>query len=134
MTILSGVSTMDQLKDNLRIFNLAQHSCMTRGELEMVMMVKNLYKNKIKVGCTECLYCLPCPAGVDIPHVFSAYNAGSLYTPMKVAYGHYNNALIKNNMDASKCIECGKCEKICPQKIPIIEKLKEAHGALVHEQ
>lgn len=134
MTILSGVSTMDQLKDDLRIFNSAQHSCMTQGELEMIVKVKNLYKSKIKVGCTECLYCLPCPAGVDIPHVFSAYNAGSLYTPMKVAYGHYHNALIKNNMDASKCIECGNCEKSCPQKIPIIEKLKEAHEALVHGQ
>lgn len=134
MTILSGVSTMDQLKDNLRIFSSAQHSCMTQGELEMVAKVKNLYKSKIKVGCTECLYCMPCPAGVDIPHVFSAYNAGSLYTPMKVAYGHYHNALIKNNMDASKCLKCGNCEKSCPQKIPIIEKLKEAHEALVHEQ
>jgi len=105
---------------------------MTPEELNLVSRVKDLYKSKIKVGCTECLYCLPCPAGVDIPHVFTAYNAGSLFTTMKIANGHYQNALVKNSKDASMCKECGKCERACPQHISIIEKLKEAHTALIN--
>ena len=85
----------------------------------------------MKVGCTGCGYCMPCPKGVDIPGTFAAYNRK--YSEGKFsAFVEYImcTALRKNATCASNCVECGKCEKHCPQGIQIREKLKEAKKEL----
>jgi len=127
--ILSGVSTMEQLQDNLRIFEVAPANCMTQEELELVEKVKALYESKTKVTCTACEYCLPCPNGVSIPEVFRIYNDASIFGLNDGHIKHYQK-LIDESKDASMCIECGNCESVCPQHIDIIDKLKEAHEAL----
>lgn len=127
--ILSGVSTMEQLKDNIEIFSKASPNSMDKKELELIQKVKELYDSKIKVGCTGCNYCMPCPSGVDIPGIFSLYNDYSIYGNLKEFKGRYKN-FIKDEKDASECVECGQCQSECPQHISIIEKLKEAHEAL----
>ena len=88
-------------------------------------------KLKEKVGCTGCQYCMPCPQGVDIPTAFRCYNA--MFSESKWS-GRFQYAVTisfaRDPAFATKCIGCGKCEKHCPQGIPIREKLKEADKAL----
>jgi len=127
--ILSGVSTMEQLQDNLEIFQDARPNSMTEEEQRLVHRVKELYNSKIKVGCTGCNYCMPCPSGVSIPQIFSIYNEASIYDSFAAASEQYRK-LIAEGKDASQCVECGQCESACPQGIEVIEKLKEAHAAL----
>lgn len=127
--ILSGVSTMEQLKENIEIFKNAAPNSMTQEELDLVAKVKAAYESKIKVSCTGCNYCMPCPSGVNIPMIFSLYNNAFLYDDIAGQSESYKK-LIKENADASNCVECGQCESECPQGIPIREKLKEAHEVL----
>lgn len=128
-TILSGVNNLEQLKDNLAIFDSISPESMNEQELELVHRVKEVYESKIKVGCTKCGYCVPCPAGVAIPDVFSQYNHSSIFNALEDSRRNYSN-LVKNSKDASLCVECGNCEEACPQSIPIIEKLAEANLVL----
>lgn len=127
--ILSGVSTMEQLEDNLRIFGSAAANCMTEQEMSLVKKVKAVYDSKIKVGCTGCEYCLPCPNGVSIPEIFSLYNESSIFGG-KEGYQKRYKKLAMDDKDATKCIECGNCESACPQSLQIIEQLKEANEVL----
>lgn len=125
-TILSGVSNMAQLQDNLRIFDEADANSMTEKELGIVQEAKNYYKRKILVGCTGCEYCLPCPAGVAIPQIFSLYNDASLYNAIEKYTLEYEK-LIAVGKDASACVRCGQCEGVCPQNLHIMDQLQEAH-------
>src|SRR5690606_13232779 len=101
--ILSGVSTMEQLKENIEIFDKAVPNSMTDEELELVVKVKELYESKTKVNCTRCNYCMPCPSGVSIPEIFSLYNDASMFETVEEYANRYKN-LIKEEKDASKCI------------------------------
>ncbi len=127
--ILSGVSTMEQLQDNLRIFTDAAPGCMNEQEKDLVSQVQALYRSKIRVNCTRCNYCMPCPSGVNIPEVFRLYNNMFLFDDPESSRSQYQK-LIKDQSDATQCVECGLCEAACPQSIPIINKLVEAHQAL----
>ena len=127
--LLSGMSTLEQVKENIKTVSNALPNSLTEKELELIDKVTNIYKEKIKVGCTGCEYCLPCPNKVSIPDVFELYN--NLYVfgteeASKKAYKSY----IKKETDASRCVECGKCETLCPQSIEIRKHLKDAHQVL----
>lgn len=127
--ILSGVSSMEQLKDNLRIFDASKPNSMTQKELGIVKKVKDMYDSMIKVGCTGCNYCSPCPSGVQIPDIFSLYNDVYLFGRANESTGLYKR-LEGAGKDASKCVECGQCESACPQHLSIRERLKDAHEIL----
>lgn len=128
-TILSGVSTMEQLEENIKIFNTALPDSMTDEELKLVHKVKAVYESKTKVGCTGCNYCTPCPADVSIPDIFELYNNLFLFNESDKSKNYYKR-LAEAKKDATKCLECGNCMSVCPQHISIPEKLKEAHQAL----
>lgn len=124
--ILSGMNDISQVEENVRIASKAQADSLTEKDMELFERVKTEINKKIKVGCTGCGYCMPCPQGVDIPGCFSAYNTrytDNWYTGFKTYF--MCTTLRKNQTNAAKCIQCGKCEKHCPQNIPIREKLKE---------
>ncbi len=129
--VLSGMNSDEMVKDNIQTA-----STVAIGELgtEEEAMLKNVVKAinaKMKVGCTGCGYCMPCPKGVDIPGTFAAYNRR--YAEGKFAsFSEYImcTALRKNSTAASNCIECGKCEKHCPQNIEIRKQLKNAKKVL----
>lgn len=126
---LSGMSTMEQVVENLKIAENSMPDSLSKKELDTIDKVRDMYSNLIKVKCTGCKYCIPCPNNVAIPEIFEYYNNATAYNIQKQSAKSYVG-LMKSKKDASLCIECGKCEEACPQKLPIIEHLKEAHESL----
>lgn len=125
-TILSGMSTMDQVVENINIADTATANSLTSHELELVDIAKAKYNKLIKVDCTACQYCMPCPFNVNIPGNFSLYNSAHMYNDAKNLSKLYNENTPENNR-AGSCKECGACEAKCPQKLPIRKHLKEVH-------
>lgn len=128
--VLSGVSTMEQLEEDIDIFGRATPGCLSAEHLEVLRRARDLYEPKIKVACTGCGYCMPCPSDVNISLVFRQYNNIGLGESVQIQSSRYKRALVGNGRDASQCTECGQCEEACPQHLPIIEKLAEAHSVL----
>ena len=129
--ILSGMNSIEMVEENIRIASEAEVDSFTPDDERLVETIKAIIKEREKVGCTGCRYCMPCPQGVDIPANFHFYNL--MYMEKKSGGRHeflQNMALREEPGFASQCVGCGKCEKHCPQHIPIIEKLKEAEKAL----
>ena len=129
--VLSGMNSVEMVQENCRIASETEIGGFTEKDFKTVRAVTEKIKEKEKVGCTGCRYCMPCPKGVDIPGNFSCYNA--MYTESKKhgrAQFIQTVALTKEPSFATQCIGCGKCESHCPQGIPIREKLKEADRAL----
>lgn len=129
--VLSGMNSAEMVKENCRTASEAEAGAFTKADFEVLARVNELIRAKEKVGCTGCRYCMPCPKGVDIPGAFQSYNA--MYIESK-SQGRFQYAqtvgMRKQSAFATQCIGCGKCEKRCPQEIPIREKLKEADKAL----
>lgn len=125
--VLSGMNAMDQLLENLKIAEEAQPNSLRDAELNITNQAKSIFEKKLKIKCTGCGYCLPCPSGVDIPENFAKYNDYHLFgsPETKGAYQFHYDAFIMEDKRASSCIECGECEEHCPQNIPIIQKLKK---------
>lgn len=125
--VLSGMNSLEMVDENVRIASEVESNAFTNEDFALIEEVKALIGKNIKVGCTGCGYCLPCPKGVDIPGTFRCYN--EMYTEKKsVGRTEYimMTALRKDPSNASKCVECGKCEQHCPQHIEIRKELKNA--------
>lgn len=127
--LLSGMSTLEQVKQNIETAKGATANAFTEDDLKLVQEVTDLYEKNIKVGCTSCEYCLPCPEGVAIPSIFDMYNNAHVYRTVDDSRERYRS-LIKAGKDQTKCVECGICEGLCPQHLEIIRDLKEAHDFL----
>ncbi|MCB2354565.1 aldo/keto reductase [Clostridium estertheticum] len=124
--VLSGMNVMEHIDENLKIASSALPNSLTEKELELMDTVKEAYKERTKVNCTGCQYCMPCPAGVNIPKNFTYYNQyHMLATPETEGElkAHYN-IFVDVSQRADKCLECGKCESHCPQGIKIRQELK----------
>ena len=125
--VLSGMNSMEMLEENLRTADLAEVGSFTEQEFALVDQVKQEIKKKMKVGCTGCGYCMPCPQNVDIPMTFHSYNMKYSESKKSGSWEYAQaTAMRRVTSSASQCVGCGKCEKHCPQGIPIREKLKEA--------
>jgi predicted aldo/keto reductase-like oxidoreductase len=121
------MNSMAQIEENLRTAEEGTANSLTENELAIVRQARDAYKARIKVSCTECGYCLPCPSGVEIPSCFTYYNNYSMFGKEE----GYNMWISPANR-ASGCKECGLCEEKCPQGLPIREHLKavkEAFGS-----
>jgi len=124
--VLSGMNSLDMVKDNVTSAARASVGCLSESDKKMLTRVVGAINAKIKVGCTGCGYCLPCPKGVDIPGVFSAYNrrfSEGWFASMKDYF--MCTSLRGNSTAASNCIGCGKCKSHCPQGIDIPVELKK---------
>ncbi len=130
VTALSGMNTEEQLRENLAVADAAAPGALSGGELELAAEVRRYYLERMKVPCTTCGYCLPCPNGVSIPDVFSMVNTTAMFNSREATSRLYKAILVARGSGADACIECGECEPKCPQAIPIIETLKEAHELL----
>ena len=105
---------------------------MTEADRELVQKIKNIIKSREKVGCTGCGYCMPCPHGVDIPSAFRCYNEMSMEKKGVGRHEYFQVVgLRKDPAFPSQCVECGRCERHCPQHISIIKELKNAEKALI---
>jgi predicted aldo/keto reductase-like oxidoreductase len=125
--VLSGMNTMNDVKENLRISSDAQSNSLSKKELDVVDHAKQVFNDKLEIGCTGCGYCLPCPQGVDIPENFAKYNDYHLFgtpeTKERFKFGYEMGLL--NGERASACNECGACEEHCTQEIQIMQELKK---------
>ena len=125
--VLSGMNSMEMLLDNVHTASAAAVGELTQEDQQMLKTVEKAINSKLKVPCTGCGYCMPCPKDVDIPGTFAAYNR--CYTEGKISgFREYMMCTLvrKNCTAASNCIGCGKCEKHCPQGIQIRKELENA--------
>ncbi len=125
--VLSGMNSLEMVEQNVKTACESPVGCLTESDRRLIEQVKEEIAKKVKVGCTGCGYCMPCPRGVDIPGTFRCYNA--MYSEGKQG-GRKEylqcTAFRKDTSSASQCISCGKCETHCPQQIPIRKELKQA--------
>ncbi len=129
--VLSGMNSLEMVAENVRIADSARPSEMTEADHALLDKVVAAINAKMKVGCTGCRYCMPCPHGVDIPGTFAAYNRCACDGKFHGLKDYLMcTALRKESAEASRCVGCGKCEKHCPQHIPIRQELQNARKAL----
>lgn len=125
--VLSGMNSMEMIEENIKTAEKGKAGHFGEEDDALVEAVKAEIQKTVKVGCTGCGYCMPCPRGVDIPVTFRCYN--EMYSETKSgARKEYLQctAFRQNQSSASLCIECGKCESHCPQQIEIRKELKNA--------
>lgn len=130
--VLSGMSTPEQLRENMAVASSAHPGCLSESDLAVIDNVRRAYRQRILVPCTQCEYCMPCAHGVDIPGVFHLYNNGGMFEAWETARFIYEY-LATDKKDAGSCVECGECQKACPQGIVIPEVLREAGRRLATE-
>ena len=129
--VLSGMNSEEMINENTRIASEAQPGDLTPEDMQIVEQIKQIIREREKVGCTGCRYCMPCPKGVDIPGNFYYYNLMYMEKKSSARLEFAQNiGLRKQPCFASQCVGCGLCEKHCPQHIRIREKLKEADRSL----
>jgi len=126
----SGMSTVEMVEQNLRFVDNFQP--LNNDELAVYSDVVNVFKKAFRVLCTGCNYCMPCPMGVNIPGCFAAYNSSYMqgYAAGLVFYAASNSVITRNPSSPRNCNKCGKCEKVCPQYLPIRRTLKKVAGRL----
>ena len=125
--VLSGMSTMEQVEDNLKTFS--SFKPLSPEESQAIDDIVALIRSRVRNGCTGCRYCMPCPAGVDIPGNFRVWNTYHMYQNYNMVKGRWEREL-GDTKQAKNCIQCGKCEKACPQKLSIREDLKKVQADL----
>ena len=119
--ILSGMSTLEQVEDNLDTFS--NYEPLTLKEMSAIENVTREYQARLFNGCTACDYCMPCPFGLKIPENFRLWNSAGIYEDIEANREKY--LALDPGERASNCQECGQCEPKCPQAIPIIEDMKK---------
>ena len=125
--VLSGMNSREMVEENCKTASSVEPGSLTDEDLAFIEEIKGEIQKTMRVGCTGCGYCMPCPQGVDIPGLFRCYNR--MYAENKGAGRHeyfQTVGLRKAPAFAAQCIECGKCESHCPQHLPIRKLLKEA--------
>ncbi len=122
--VLSGMSTMEQVKENVEIASDSGVGALTDKDIDLVDRVAEKYRELSPVDCTGCNYCVPCPNGVAIPHNFALYNQAEIYDEYRENKDKYHK--MKDESKAGSCVRCGLCEEHCPQELPIMELLRDA--------
>lgn len=133
LTVLSGMSNMEQLKDNLA--TLSPLHPMEEGEYKVLEQAVAAYRRITTIPCTACHYCMDCPAGVNIPQLFDLYNQYQLDQNASEFAMQYS--FVPSSAQASNCIACGQCVEQCPQKIDIphwMEQIQKAYEAIPSQE
>lgn len=130
VTALSGMGTIEQLRENLAVAN--QESILGAPDRARVEEAAHAFRTALRVPCTACGYCQPCPSRVAISDVLSLYNGIGLFERPDPPFV-YRNFFQKNGSGADRCIACGACEARCPQNLAIVEHLRAAHQRLTSD-
>jgi uncharacterized protein len=128
-TVLSGMSTMAQLEENLQSAGEAAAGVMGTDEKSLIARVRRCFEERTVVPCTKCDYCLPCPEGVEISRVFELYNGATIYDDVGGSQFAYR-IFVPEEGRADRCIACGECEAKCPQEIEIGALMPKVHEVL----
>ena len=130
-TVFSGMNSIEQIDENIRIANEITPLSMSLEDMETIELVKRVLSRLLKINCSTCGYCMPCPQGVNIPECMKIYNEKFLFnekglmTDSFFNYYHYLGGVINSPANAGKCNGCGKCLRKCPQKLNIPKELKK---------
>ncbi|MGI5174525.1 aldo/keto reductase [Treponema sp. OMZ 840] len=131
---LSGMGSAEQVLTNCATASAAKPNSLPASQMRVIEKAAAWFKSRIKVPCTACAYCTPCPAGVSIPDIFSAYNAVSMQGAFEnggtKAFSTKYRSIQDAQRGANKCVRCGACEPRCPQHIRIPDMLAQAHKAM----
>jgi predicted aldo/keto reductase-like oxidoreductase len=130
--VLSGMSTMEQVEQNVASASESGPGTLMEEELHIVSLVREKYRTLAPIPCTNCQYCQPCPSGVNIPRIFEVYNDAIMYEDEEAARVAYQ--WVEEEQRAELCVECGECLEKCPQQIDIPEWLAKAHRLLSPEE
>ena len=123
LMVLSGMSSMEQMRDNISF--MADFKPLGETELAAIRQVQEIFRSKHLIPCTSCRYCTDgCPRHISIPDLFAIMNTKQLYHDWNADY-YYNTVHTAPGRKASDCLECGKCETVCPQHLPIRQLLKD---------
>jgi len=125
--VLSGMSTMEQVEDNLKTF--VDFKPLSEEEAKGIDEIVNIINSRVQNGCTGCGYCMPCPAGVNIPKNFRVWNTYHMYQSYDAVRWNWETEM-KDCEKAKNCVECGMCEAACPQALNIREDLKKVQEDL----
>jgi uncharacterized protein len=126
--VLSGMSTMAQVRENVGSASISGAGSLTDTERGLFEAVRTAYHDLIPIPCTGCGYCQPCPSNVTIPRILALYNDAVMYDDAQGARNHYH--FIDEAQRAASCVQCGECEPKCPQRLPIREWLEKANELL----
>ncbi len=127
LTVLSGMSSVEQMQDNLSY--MKDFRPLSQDEQITVKKAQEALNAVESIPCTACHYCTAgCPKRIPIPEIFAARNKQLIWERIEKGKADYEQA-VKNAGTASDCIACGQCERVCPQQIPVIERLKECAEA-----
>jgi hypothetical protein len=126
--VLSGMSTLAQVRENVAVAGDSNPGALTDTELALIARVRDTYRELCPIPCTHCEYCLPCPNTVNIPRIFEIFNEAIMYNEYRSARMLYS--WLDAEARADRCEECGQCIEACPQGIPITDWLKKAHALL----
>ena len=129
--VLSGMNSLEMVRKNCRIADLARPGEMTEADFALIARLKEAIAQSQRVGCTGCGYCQPCPHGVDIPGVFRCWNEIGVDGAKRARREYLQTTAMRSpSTGAGQCVGCGKCEQHCPQAIPIRQALREARHDL----
>jgi predicted aldo/keto reductase-like oxidoreductase len=134
---LSGMSTMEQVVENVAVAERSGPGLLSADELALIDKVREAYRGSSPIPCTACGYCMPCKNGVEIPRIFDAYNEAIVYGDVRMGQAFYQGQRpfgLTKEQRADQCVECGECMEACPQEIPITDWLKKAHTLLSSTQ
>lgn len=128
--ILSGMNSLEHVKENIEIADHLTPNALTKDELVLIEEVRKTFESFAVINCTECGYCMPCPNGVNIPGNFRLYNETVMFEDKEDGKGIYR-WFESQKTSASFCVECGKCLGKCPQKLDIPSLLKKIHKEFI---
>ena len=131
--VLSGMNDLLQLEENIQIAQKSEPGMFSSEEAEVFISVEKAFHEAFRVPCTSCNYCMPCPQKINIPGCFTAYNfsyAVGRFSGIQQYMTGIAGFSYQNDRSPTKCTQCGRCEKLCPQHIPIIKSLQQAQKRL----
>lgn len=130
--VLSGMSSLQEVRENIDFASHDHINTLTDSEMELYAEARAFYRTRTRIQCTQCGYCMPCQQKIPIAFILELYNDAYMYNAHDDSRRAYS-IFVKSENRADKCSECGECEDKCPQKVPVIESLRAAHGLFTRE-
>lgn len=130
--VLSGMSTQQQVQENIASAAVSNSNAMSADDLALVDKVRDAYKGMCPIPCTKCSYCMPCPNGLNIPQLFDIFNNAVMYNAFEEGRWRYDH--MRPEERASNCGKCLKCEELCPQHIEVSQWMERIHPVLGEKQ